>query len=79
MYSINSRKRINFLFLVIALVLFSIISTGTRAYAATFTVANTNDDGAGSLRYSVSQADLTTEEDTIVFDVKVFSTPKTIT
>lgn len=46
--------------------------------AATFTVTNTNDDGIGSLRYSISQANSTPEEDTIVFDSQVFNSPKTI-
>lgn len=54
--------------------LFSILDSK----AATFTVANTSDDGAGSLRAAVAQANSTVEEDTIVFDAQIFSAPKTI-
>jgi hypothetical protein len=44
-----------------------------------FTVTNTNDIGAGSLRDAISQANTTTESRTIVFDQALFSTPQTIT
>lgn len=79
MYLFNSRRNGNFSYLTIVLILLTITSTVTLSNAATFTVVNTNDDGIGSLRYSVNQANTTSEEDTIVFDTKVFSTAKTIT
>ncbi|HEX9962394.1 MAG TPA: BACON domain-containing carbohydrate-binding protein, partial [Pyrinomonadaceae bacterium] len=44
-----------------------------------FTVMNTNDSGAGSLRDAILQANTTTESRTIVFDQTLFSTPQTIT
>ena len=44
-----------------------------------FTVMNTNDSGAGSLRDAITQATTTTESRTIVFDQTVFNTPQTIT
>ncbi|MGI8787428.1 MAG: choice-of-anchor Q domain-containing protein [Pyrinomonadaceae bacterium] len=48
------------------------------ARAATFTVTNTNDSGAGSLRQAVLSSNTTAGSDTIVFDSS-FGTPKTIT
>ncbi len=50
-----------------------------KNYAATFTVTNTNDSGAGSLREALLTAGTNNEEDTINFDPAVFSTPQTIT
>ena len=47
--------------------------------AATFTVTNTSDSGAGSLRQAVLDANAAAGADTIVFDPGVFSTPQTIT
>jgi len=46
------------------------------ASAATITVANTNDSGAGSLRQALTDA---APGDTINFDATVFSSPQTIT
>ena len=43
------------------------------------TVNNTNDNGAGSLRAAVAQANSDGGGDTIQFDPTVFSTPQTIT
>lgn len=50
----------------------------TGASAATFTVTNTNDTGAGSLRQAVLDSNAAAGSDTIVFDSS-FSTQKTIT
>ena len=48
--------------------------------AATFTVTNTNDSGAGSLRDAIAQANALSGTDTINFDTSgVFGTPQTIT
>ncbi|BCM92995.1 hypothetical protein IAD21_04880 [Abditibacteriota bacterium] len=44
-----------------------LVSVGTRAQAATFTVSNLNDFGAGSLRQAVSAANTLADPDTIVF------------
>ncbi len=48
----------------------------TPLFAVTFTVTNTNDSGAGSLRQAVLDANATTAADDIVFSV---ATPATIT
>ena len=45
----------------------------------TFTVVNTNDGGAGSLRQAILDANDNSGDDTINFDSDVFSTQKTIT
>ncbi|MFO0968633.1 MAG: right-handed parallel beta-helix repeat-containing protein [Gemmataceae bacterium] len=49
-----------------------------RTAPATFTVLNTNDTGAGSLRNAVAQANANLGADTILFDNTVFNTPQTI-
>ena len=67
------------LILSITLIFFTALFFAVDTHAATFTVSNINDDGIGSLRSSVSQANATSEVDTIVFDAQVFSTAKTIT
>jgi hypothetical protein len=80
MYHFSSRRNINFSCFSIILVLLIVLLTSVIANAATFTVSNTNDDdGAGSLRYWINQANLSTDEDTIIFDPQVFNAPKTIT
>ncbi len=58
--------------------LFAIVLLATSSSAATFTVTNTNDSGAGSLRQAVLDADATAIADNIVFDAS-FNTPRTIT
>jgi hypothetical protein len=58
---------------------FTILGAAFNTGAATLTVTNINDSGAGSLREAIAQANTTEEVDTIVFDNQVFSTPKTIT
>lgn len=60
-------------------IFFTTLFFAVELNAATFIVTNTMDDGIGSLRYWVNQANLTFEEDAIVFDAQVFGTPKTIT
>jgi hypothetical protein len=50
-----------------------------RAMPATFTVLNTLDAGAGSLRQAVLNANNTVAPDTIVFDATAFASPQTIT
>jgi len=55
------------------------MSSAISAAAATFTVTNTNDSGAGSLRQAVLDANAAATADTIVFDPVVFGTPQTIT
>ena len=61
------------------LLLLLIYSTaGMAAEAATFTVTNTNDAGAGSLRQAILDANAAAGADNIVFDAS-FNTPQTIT
>jgi parallel beta-helix repeat protein len=50
----------------------------SRTVLSTFTVTNTLDTGAGSLRDAVAQANANTGPDTIVFS-SLFNTPRTIT
>lgn len=56
---------------------FVIIGAGS-ARAATCTVTNVNDSGAGSLREAVAAANGTAANDVIEFDDSVFSSPQTI-
>jgi parallel beta helix pectate lyase-like protein len=49
-----------------------------RLALSVFTVTNTNDVGAGSLRKAISDANGLAGADTIVFDATVFSTPREI-
>ncbi len=48
------------------------------AFGATFTVTNTNDSGAGSLRQAVLDANAAPGDDVIEFDATVFGTAQTI-
>src|SRR5262245_30522759 len=50
-----------------------------RAVPAVFTVANTADAGAGSLRQAILDANAAPGADTITFDPAAFATPRTIT
>ena len=52
---------------------------GNSVHAATFTVNNTNDSGAGSLRQAIASAEATTGDDIIEFDQSVFNVPRVIT
>jgi hypothetical protein len=58
---------------------FALVISAVNISAATFTVTNTNDSGAGSLRQAVLDANAAGSADTIVFDAAVFSSPQTIT
>ncbi|HEY0457671.1 MAG TPA: FG-GAP-like repeat-containing protein [Pyrinomonadaceae bacterium] len=64
---------------IAALALIFSLAIAQKNYAATFTVTNTNDGGAGSLRQAVADANVNNQDDTIVFDMTVFNTPRTIT
>ncbi len=55
------------------------ILLGVTVQAATFTVTNTNDSGAGSLRDALAQTGTNNQPDTIVFDAAVFNVQRTIT
>ena len=57
--------------------LIAAVSTLTTS-AATFVVANTNDDGPGSLRDAIVQSNSNGQADTIEFDPAVFSSAQTI-
>jgi len=54
-------------------------TTAEKTQVATFIITNTNDSGVGSLRQAILDANNNNQEDTIVFDSTVFSTPQTIT
>lgn len=54
-----------------------ILTVATTNAAATFTVTNTNDSGAGSLRQAITDANTAAGADTIVFDAS-FNTARTI-
>ncbi|HSK72496.1 MAG TPA: FG-GAP-like repeat-containing protein [Pyrinomonadaceae bacterium] len=58
--------------------IFLIGLTSLQGQAATFTVTNTNDSGAGSLRQAILDANVNKEDDVIEFDSTVFSTPRKI-
>jgi hypothetical protein len=62
--------------LLLAVCIFFPVKTVT---ATTFVVANVNDSGAGSLREAISNANLTSQPDEIVFDSAFFDSSKTIT
>jgi hypothetical protein len=59
---------------------FALVISAINISAATFTVTNTNNSGAGSLRQAVLDSNAAATADTIVFDPAVFgTTPQTIT
>jgi len=65
--------------IVLATLLLTIaLSPQQIAHALTFTVINTNDSAAGSLRQAILDANLAAGADTIDFDATVFSTTQTI-
>lgn len=67
--TISSRTSLRFHPFLFAVTLIAGVSLTTSAYAATFTVTNTNNDGAGSLRQAIVQANLTAGADTIAFNI----------
>ncbi len=70
----NKRK-----FYKIFLLLFSVVIAAGTSRAATYTVTNTTNGGAGSLIQAVINSNNSAENDVIEFDAAVFSTPQTIT
>ena len=56
----------------------TLVIAATNTFAATFTVTNTNDTGAGSLRQAVAAANNASTNDIINFDALAFATQKTI-
>jgi hypothetical protein len=69
MYHFNSRRNVNFSFLIIILALFAFVSTTQTVNAATFTVSNINDNGEGSLRQAIVNANALSGIDTIAFSI----------
>ena len=63
----------------ITIVILILTISAINAAAANFTVTNTNDGGAGSLRQAIADANAAGTNDVIGFDSGVFSSPKTIT
>lgn len=72
-------RRNSRLLIVLILACASPFVRSSGAFAATFTVSNTNDSGSGSLRQAVLDSNTAAGSDTIVFDAGVFGTPQTIT
>ena len=63
---------------IVAICMFGVSAASIQA--ATYTVTNTNDNGAGSLRQAIIDANAAAGADTIDFDTAgVFATPQTIT
>ncbi len=58
---------------------FTLIVSAVGVSAATITVTNTNDSGAGSLRDAINQANTNAQADTINFDPVFFNVARTIT
>jgi len=56
-----------------------LVGSAINLAAATFTVTNTNDSGAGSLRQAIIDANANAEADTINFDPTFFGKSRTIT
>jgi hypothetical protein len=62
----------------LTLLLFIALGFVQAASAATFSVTNANDNGAGSLRQAIINANNAAGADTITFDSTFFSTARTI-
>ena len=73
------RNITNYLRNTLTIAVFILAISATSALAATFTVTNTNDSGAGSLRDAITQANTNAQADTINFDPAVFNVARTIT
>ena len=69
-----------FFAIAVATILLTLSQTTGSVHAATFTVTNTDDAGAGSLRQAILDANDMAGADTITFDAAVFppGTPATI-
>ncbi len=63
---------------IILTAIFALVISAINISAATFTVTNTNDSGAGSLRQAVLDANSAAGDDIIAFDAS-FNQPRTIT
>jgi hypothetical protein len=72
------RKITNYFGKIIFAGVFALLISAVITPAATFTVTNTNDTGAGSLRQAVLDANTAAGDDIIAFDSS-FNTPRTIT
>src|SRR6476469_8289556 len=55
-----------------------ILAAAQTSSAAVFTVTNTNDSGAGSLRQAILDANVNNADDTINFDAAVFNVARVI-
>lgn len=60
-------------------ILLLVAGFSNATFGATFVVANTNDNGVGSLRQAIANAEATTSDDIIEFDKNVFNVPRVIT
>jgi hypothetical protein len=60
-----------FIFIIFALILINILAAASSA--ATFTVINLNDSGAGSLRKAVADSNTNVGDDTIIFQNTLMS------
>jgi hypothetical protein len=67
MSTLKSQKRS--IFLSVCFVICLLIASADSAHAATFTVLNTNDSGAGSLRQAIIDANASNEDDVIDFEL----------
>lgn len=72
--ALYSRNILGSVVVVIGYILLAVSNT----IAATFIVSNTNDNGPGSLRQAISEANTNTQADMIVFDSDTFSSPQVI-
>ena len=76
-YSYKNMK--NFRLITLTIIFVLSLTAVQKSLATTFMVTNTNDNGAGSLRQSILEANVNSQHDTINFDPSVFNTPQVIT